>query len=70
MFPLKEGEKVGKEIIYKQAPCRPDGIISSDGQEESKEGTCRCSINPDGCCVGDFGIILPRTLKDKFFEKS
>ncbi len=57
-------ELLGKKIKYKQAPCMPDGEISSDGQEESKEGTCRCSKNPDGCCVGEFGIIIPRTLKE------
>ena len=53
-----------KEIIYKQAPCRPDGKISSEGQEESKEGTCRCSKNPDGCCVDGIGLILPLRLKE------
>lgn len=54
----------GREIIFKQAPCRPDGVISSDGQQESKEGTCRCSENPTGCCVDGIGRILPLQLKE------
>lgn len=52
------------KIIYKQAPCKPDGEITCDGQEESKEGTCRCSANPEGCCVDSLGIIIPRVLTD------
>ena len=48
------------EIEYMQAPCRPDGEISRDLQEESKEGTCRCSIMPVGCCVDGFGILVPK----------
>ncbi len=54
-----------KNIIYKQAPCTPDGEITSDGQQESKEGTCRCKLNPSGCCVDGFGIIIPKILKDE-----
>jgi len=50
---------VAREIIYRQAPCQPDGVISSDGQQESKEGTCRCSLNPTGCCVDGIGRIIP-----------
>jgi hypothetical protein len=49
------------EIPYFQAPCRPDGVISSDGQEETKEGTCRCPGNE--CCVDGLGVRLPRILK-------
>lgn len=65
---MKEGLKTilskhPQEIVYEQAPCRPDGVISSDGQQESKEGTCRCSFNPEGCCVDSLGIILPKKLK-------
>jgi hypothetical protein len=52
-----------QEIPYLQAPCRSDGEISRDGQEESKEGTCRCSVNPRGCCVDAIGIIIPKVLK-------
>ncbi len=52
------------KIEYDQAPCRSDGVINRDGQEESKEGTCRCKINPNGCCVDAFGIIRPRILKE------
>lgn len=52
-----------KEIPWLQAPCRPDGVISRDGQEESKEGTCRCVINPEGCCVDAIGIIIPKVSK-------
>lgn len=55
----------GKEIIYKQAPCREDGIITSDGQEETKEGTCYCDENPEGCCVDGLGRILPFRLKEE-----
>jgi len=29
----------GKPIIYKQAPCQPDGWITREHQEESKEGS-------------------------------
>ncbi len=54
----------GTEIPWKQAPCKPDGEITSDGQEETWEGTCRCSQNPQGCCVGWAGIIHPRQLKE------
>ncbi|OQA93731.1 MAG: hypothetical protein BWY24_00334 [Microgenomates group bacterium ADurb.Bin219] len=53
----------GTEIIYQQAPCRPDGVISSDGQQETKEGACRCPANPKGCCVDGIGRILPLRLK-------
>lgn len=56
--------EIPTEIIYKQAPCRPDGKISREGQEESKEGTCRCPLNPEGCCVDSLGVIIPRVLKD------
>ncbi len=53
----------GKEIIYEQAPCQEDGIISSKGQQESKEGECECARGK--CCVDGMGIILPRRLKPK-----
>jgi hypothetical protein len=57
-------ESKPQKIIWNQAPCRPDGEISSDGQEESKEGTCRCPANPvRGCCVDAIGVLLPRTLR-------
>lgn len=52
-------------IEYVQAPCRPDGAISADGQEESKEGTCRCALNPVGCCVDAYGIIIPKVRKNE-----
>jgi hypothetical protein len=53
-----------QEIPWLQAPCRPDGVINRDFQEESKEGTCRCIENPEGCCVDAIGIIIPKILKD------
>lgn len=60
-----------KEIIHKQAPCQPDGEITSEGQEESKEGTCYCSKNPKGCCVDGVGRILPlQTKEDSSPKKS
>jgi hypothetical protein len=52
-----------QEISYVQAPCRLDGVISRDLQEESKEGTCRCPLVPGGCCVDALGILIPRILK-------
>ena len=55
----------GKEIIHQQAPCRENGIITSDGQEETKEGTCRCPVNPEGCCVDGLGRLLPLLLKGR-----
>ena len=61
----------GKPIIFKQAPCRPDGQII-EGTEENREGTCYCSLRPrtafgqGGCCVGKNGVILPRTLKPEY----
>lgn len=54
----------GKEIIYRQAPCQLDGKIISEGQEESKEGACYCSENPEGCCVDGLGLILPLQYKN------
>jgi hypothetical protein len=55
------------EIKYMQAPCQPDGWISSEGQQESRDGTCYCSIMPEGCCVsGEFSIILPKRLKPEY----
>lgn len=56
----------GQVIIFEQAPCRLDGVISRDGQEESKEGTCRCTLSPEGCCVDAYGIIVPKILKPEF----
>lgn len=56
----------GEVIIYKQAPCQPDGYITREGQEESKEGSCYCALNPRGCCVDAFGIIVPKILKPEF----
>jgi len=60
----------GTEIIHRQAPCRPDGTISSDGQQETKEGTCRCPANPEGCCVDGIGRILPLRLKTESNPKA
>jgi hypothetical protein len=56
----------GQVIIYEQAPCQPDGNITSEGQEESKEGACYCALNPRGCCVDAFGIIIPKRVKPEF----
>lgn len=53
-----------KENPYETAPCREDGEIFSEGQQETKDGTCRCRANPQGCCVvGPMATILPRRLK-------
>lgn len=55
----------GKEIIHKQAPCFPDGEINTaEGENESKEGLCRCAANPSGCFVDGIGRILPLQLRD------
>jgi len=52
----------GREIEFEQAPCNSLGEISADGQEESKEGTCRCPGHE--CCVDSIGILVPHKLKD------
>lgn len=54
---------LGKEVIYLRAPCRPGREIVSEGQEETKEGTCYCPENPKGCCVDELGRLLPLQLK-------
>lgn len=54
----------GSPIKFKMAPCQPGGEVSSDGQEESKEATCRCPNNPSGCCVDGQNMIIPLQLKE------
>jgi len=48
----------------KTAPCQPSGEVNSEGQEESKEATCKCSNNPSGCCVDGQNRIIPLQLKE------
>jgi len=58
-----------QKIIYVQAPCRADGVIDRDLQEESKEGTCRCPSMPEGCCVDGFGILVPKILRTDYVSR-
>ena len=46
--------------IWLKAPCRPDGQVNSDGQEETKEGSCRCGDYE--CCVDGGNYLIPRRI--------
>ena len=38
------------------APCQPDGeVVTID---ESKDGLCKCSLNPEGCLVDGRNIVV------------
>lgn len=54
-------------VIYEQAPCRPEGQITSEGQGETRDAACYCPLMPEGCCVsGPSAIIVPKRLKPEY----
>jgi hypothetical protein len=63
-------KEIGKPIIYVQAPCfdakgNPLGEITSEGEQETKEGSCHCYDGSRSCCVDSIGIILPHQLREE-----